>query len=156
MIKIIGINPNSAVTVHYHNRTRSKLNLHLGFFNVTNFSQIKNDRSSSDLAGLTQYAQDFSPASDLRYIQSGTGVYTKLDFRKFFEFCDTIPNVVINSAQLSIGSVVESDYIRPADLVLRILRSNNTLEKVTTHQDTLDVSVFSALIIPAFRHILEP
>ena len=147
--KVLGINPNSAVTVHYHKDT-SKLNLHLGFFNVANFSQIKNDRSSSDLAGLTQYAQDFSPASDLRYIQSGTGVYTKLDFRKFFEFCDTIPNLVINSAQLSIGSVVESDYIRPADLVLRILRSNNTLERVTTQQDTLDVSVILSAYNPRF------
>ena len=63
--KVLGINPNSAVTVHYHKDT-SKLNLHLGFFNVASFSQIKNDRSSSDLAGLTQYAQDFIPASDLR------------------------------------------------------------------------------------------
>jgi len=149
--KIIGVSTNSAVTLHYHlNTDTAKLNLHLGFFGVTSFSQVKNDRSSSDLAGLTQYAQDFSPATDLRYIQSGTGVYTKLDFRKFFEFCDTIPNVVINSAQLSIGSVVESDYIRPADLVLRILRSNNTLERVTTHQDTLDVSVILSAYNPRF------
>ena len=117
--------------------------MHLGFFNVTSFSQIKNDRSSSDLAGLTQYAQDFSPVSDLRYIQSGTGVYTKLDFRKFFEFCDTIPNIVINSAQLSLGSVVESDFARPSNLVLRILQSDNRLKKVKTHQDTLDISAYN-------------
>ena len=150
--KIIGVSPNSAVTVHYHHLDtgKVKLNLHLGFFNVTSFSQIKNDRSSSDLAGLTQYAQDFSPASDLRYIQSGTGVYTKLDFRKFFEFCDTIPNVVINSAQLTVGSVVESDLARPSDLVMRILRSNNTLERVITHQDTLEAAAILSAYNPSF------
>ena len=61
--KIIGISTNSAVTIHYHTPTADSLNMHLGFFSVASFSQIKNDRSSSDLAGLTQYAQDFSPAS---------------------------------------------------------------------------------------------
>jgi len=141
--KIIGLNTNSAVTIHYHTPTADSLNMHLGFFNVTCFSQIKNDRSSSDLAGLTQYAQDFNPVSDLRYIQSGTGVYTKLDFRKFFEFCDTIPNIVINSAQLSLGSVVESDLGGPSNLVLRILRGDNTLKKVKTHQDTLDITAYN-------------
>ena len=141
--KVLGVNTNSAITLHYHTPSDDSLNLHLGFFNVTSFSQLKNDRSSSDLAGLTQYAQDFSPASDLRYIQSGTGVYTKLDFKKFFEFCDTIPNVVINSAQLSLGSVVESDFVGPSDLVLRILRSDNTLKKVTSLQDTLDISAYN-------------
>ena len=141
--KILGVNTNSAVTLHYHTATADSLNLHLGFFGLNGFSQIKNDRSSSDLAGLTQYAQDFSPVSDLRYIQSGTGVYTKLDFRKFFEFCDTIPNIVINSAQLSLGSVAESDLARPSNLVLRILQSNNTLKKVKSHQDTLDISAYN-------------
>ena len=143
--KIIGVSPNSAVTVHYHHLDtgKVKLNLHLGFFSVTSFSQIKNDRSSSELTGLTQYSQDFSPVSDLRYIQSGTGVYTKLDFRKFFEFCDTIPNVVINSAQLSLGSVAESDFARPSNLVLRILQSDNRLKKVKSHQDTLDISAYN-------------
>ncbi|HET6540356.1 MAG TPA: hypothetical protein VFG46_07720, partial [Chryseolinea sp.] len=143
--KIIGVSPNSAVTVHYHHLDtgKVKLNLHLGFFSVTSFSQIKNDRSSSELTGLTQYSQDFSPVSDLRYIQSGTGVYTKLDFRKFFEFCDTIPNVVINSAQLSLGSVAESDFARPSNLVLRILQSDNRLKKVKSRQDTLDISAYN-------------
>ena len=141
--KIIGISANSAVSIHYHTPTADSLFMHLGFFSVTSFSQIKNDRSSSDLAGLTQYSQDFSPVSDLRYIQSGTGVYTKLDFRKFFEFCDTIPNVVINSAQLSLGSVVESDFALPSTLVLRILQSDNRLKKVRTHQDTLDITAYN-------------
>ena len=143
MIRLLGLAPTSAVTVHYHTATDDSLNMHLSFFSVASFSQIKNDRSSSDLAGLTQYAQDFNPATDLRYIQSGTGVYTKLDFGKFFEFCDTIPNIVINSAQLSLGSVVDSDFARPSNLVLRILQSDNTLKKVKTLQDTLDISAYN-------------
>lgn len=142
--KVLGISANSAVTVYYHAPAdTASSSFHLGFFNVTSFTQIKNDRSSTELSGLTQYSQDFTPASDLRYIQSGTGIYTKLDFGKFFEFCDTIPNVVINSAHLSLGSVVESDHVPPSNLVLRILQSNNTLKKVKTLQDTLDISAYN-------------
>jgi hypothetical protein len=141
--KVIGISTNSAVTVHYHTDNADSLSFNLGLFNVTSFSQIKNDRSSTELSALTQYAQDFSPASDLRYIQSGTGVYTKLDFGKFFEFCDTIPNVVITSAQLSLGSVAASDFTPPPSMVLRILRSDNTVKRVKTLQDTLDLSAYN-------------
>jgi hypothetical protein len=141
--KIIGVNTNSAITVHYHTDATDSLNFNLGFFNVTSFTQIKNDRSSTDLSGLTQYAQDFYPANDLRYIQSGTGVYTKLDFKKFFEFCDSVPNVVINSAQLSLGSVADASVAPPPALVLRILQSNNSLKKVKTLQDTLDLGAYN-------------
>ncbi|HZI26461.1 MAG TPA: DUF4270 family protein [Chryseolinea sp.] len=141
--KVLGFSTNSAVTVHYHTPSDDSLNFNLGFFNVTNFSQIKNDRSSTELSGLTQYAQDFSPASDLRYIQSGTGVYTKLDFGKFFEFADAIPNVVITSAQLSVGNVVQDNFIPPSNLVLRILRDDNTLKKVKSRQDSVDISAYN-------------
>ncbi|HEX6223043.1 MAG TPA: DUF4270 family protein [Chryseolinea sp.] len=141
--KILGFSTNSAVTVHYHTGTVDSLNFNLGFFNVANFSQITNDRSSTDLSGLTQYAQDFLPANDLRYIQSGTGVYTKLDFGKFFEFCDTVPNVVITSAQLTLGDVVQSDYALPTNMVMRVLRSDNTVKKVKTLQDTMDISAYN-------------
>lgn len=140
--KVLGISTNSVITVYYHTPTDTTT-FNLGFFNVNSFSQIKNDRSSSDLSGLTQYAQEFYPASDLRYIQSGTGVYTKLNFGKFFEFCDTIPNVVITSAQLSIDNVAPSDYSPPSNLVLRILRSDNTVKKVKNRQDSLDITAYN-------------
>lgn len=140
--KIVGISPLSAIRVHYHKDT-ARASLEFPFVLVTNFNEIKTDFASGDLAGLTQSSQDFFPPSDLRYIQSGTGVYTKLDFSKFFEFCDTVPNVIITSAHLSIGSVVESDLSPPSNLVLRILQENNELKKVKNEKDTLDIGLYN-------------
>ena len=144
--KIVGINTNSFITLHYHTPTVDSLGLQLTFFNATNFSQIKGDRGASELAGLTQYSQDFIPSNDLRYLQSGTGIYTKLDFGKFFEFCDTVPNVVISSAELTIDGVQESIYPPPPQLMVNILNGNtNYKEKysIGNTQDNTDLVLYN-------------
>ncbi|WP_276367235.1 DUF4270 family protein [Chryseolinea sp. H1M3-3] len=141
--KILGVRPNSFINLHYHTASDDSLNVALGFGLVTSFSQIKADHSTSSLTGLTTPSQDFYPPDDLRYIESGTGVYTKLDFGKFFEFCDTVPNVIITSAELSVESVTESTLAPPASMVLRILNSNNELRKVKNLKDTLDIGNYN-------------
>jgi len=149
--KIIGLNTNSAIRVHYHtppvDGTPKPGALTLSFAFVTNFSQIKNDRSGTDLSGLTQFATDYQPADGKRYIQSGTGVYTKLDFKKFFEFCDTIPNIIITSANLVIDSVEQSSLAPPGNLILKVLQANNTVKKVRTLKDTTTLGSYN----PQFR-----
>jgi len=147
--KIIGFNPassGSSIAIHYHNATDDSLTLNLGFFNVNGFSQIKNDRSGTALAGLTQYSQDFIPATDLRYVQSGTGVYTKLDFGNFFEFADTVPNLVINSAQLTVESVEQGAYAPSLNFAMRILDGQNFVEKFDSEknkQDSIDFVLYN-------------
>jgi hypothetical protein len=159
--KIFGINPTaSSVVLHYHNTASTtpdkEIQLSLGFTSgfrvesgqvvqttLTGFSQIKGNRVGTPLEPLTQYSQDFFPSNDLRYIQGGTGVYTKIDFGKFFEFADTVPNVVINSAQLVIESVVVAEnFPISTTLGLRILDTNNRIEKYklseSNYQDSID------------------
>ncbi len=144
--KILGVNTNSFVTLHYHTPTADSLGLQLAFFSTANFSQIIGDRSPSELSGLTEYSKDFFPASDLRYIQSGTGIYTKLDFGKFFEFCDTVPNIVIASAQITVDGVQDSPYPPPPNLVVNILDgTTNYKEKYSraNTQDNTDLALYN-------------
>jgi hypothetical protein len=144
--KILGVYPGSKITVHYHTPSTDSLGIQLGFFGLTNFSQIISDRSATELAGLTQYSQDFIPPSDLRYIQAGTGVFTKLDLSKFFEFCDTVPNVAIASAELVIDGIQESSYAPPGELLLMILNgTTNYIEKYSRKntQDNSDLVLYN-------------
>jgi hypothetical protein len=145
--KILGIDPTvSNVVIHYHNTaatTPVELQLNLGFAlgfrsqgqnviqtNLTGYSQIKANHIGTPLGPLTEYSQDFYPDNDLRYIQGGAGVYTKLDLGKFFEFADTVPNIVINSAQLVLESVVVTENFPISTMLgLRILDTNNRIEK---------------------------
>jgi hypothetical protein len=143
--KVIGVTPFSTIRVHYHKDTIAST-LDLGFVVVANFSQIKSDLSGTSLSGLTQYSQDFSPPDNLRYIQSGTGIYTKLDLGKFFEFCDTVPNVIITSAQLSVDAVEESNFAPPSSLLLKILNgATNFTEKYSRNneQDNRDLVLYN-------------
>ena len=136
--KIVGLRPTSFITLHYHTPTVDSLGIQLSFFNATNFSQIKSDRSATELAGLTQYSQDFIPANDLRYLQSGAGIYTKLDFGKFFEFCDTVPNIVISSAELTIDGVQESGLRPPPQLMVNILNGTTNYKEKYSRGNTQD------------------
>lgn len=145
--KIIGFNPlsSTAIIVHYHTAELNNQTFHLGLANVIGFSQIIGDRSATALAGLNQYAQDFYPDDDLRYVQSGTGIFTKLDFGKFFEFADTVPNLVINSAHLTLASIGESTFPAPESFALRILTPANSVNKYSSFssQDLLDLSFYN-------------
>lgn len=89
------------------------------------FSKISADRSGTDLSQLSVPYQTVAFSSGQRYIQAGNPVATKLDFSKFFEFSDTIPNFSINSAELAIVGVSKDSFDPPTTLTLRILRPNN-------------------------------
>jgi hypothetical protein len=127
--KVIGFSPNaatSAIVIEYRTDTDT-LQLRLSFTNRTGYNNIASDKSSTELAGLVQYQQDFYPLDDKRYIQSGTGVFTKLDIESFLKFGDTIPNMIINSAEMVVGDVEDGgSFDRPPALALRALNANNT------------------------------
>ncbi len=153
--KIVGVSPNNVntvLTLYYHfGDTPLTLTFNLSF--GINFSKITPDRSSTDLAGLNQYHTDFSPANN-RYIQSGTSLVTKLDFSGFYEYIDTLSNIIINSAELSIDDVnPEGDLKNPSSLVLGMLTDNNRFKVLKTEQDSIDyVNSGGTLIIGALAN----
>lgn len=149
--KIIGFNPTavqSRITIHYHETDKDSLSFNLGFSGVIGFNQIKADRSATELSSLNQYYQESLQSSDNRYIQSGVGILTKLDFSKFYEFADTIPYVLINSAELVVESVQPSSYAPPAILSLRVLDDNNRMKKFSTKrpQDATDYIAYKGFL----------
>ncbi len=142
--KMVGFNPSAAesrITIHYHDAEKDSLSFNLSFSSVAGFNQITSDRSATELSGLTNYNQPFIPPSGKRYIQSGTGIFTKLDFSNFYVFADTVPNVLINSAELVIESVQPSAFPPPSLLSLRILNDNNNQKRFsrTSAQDQMDL-----------------
>jgi hypothetical protein len=147
--KIVGIataNSNTALTLYYHfGDTPLTLKFSISF--GINFSKITPDRSSTELAGLNQFFTDFSPVSN-RYIQSGTALVTKLDFSKYYEYIDTLSNIIINSAELSIDNVnPEGDFKNPSSLALGLLTDNNRFKALKTKQDSIDYISFGGVVI---------
>jgi len=129
--KIVGFNPTAAesiISVYFHAADADSLFINLSFSGVIGFNQIKANRSTAELSYVTQPYKEYQP-EDNRYIESGIGILTKLDFSKFYEFIDTVPNILINSAELMIESVEASDYTPPAGLIMRVLKDNNRMKK---------------------------
>jgi hypothetical protein len=147
--KIFGINNfdgNTVLTIHYHEADDQKT-MSFSLANLIAFSQITSDRSGTELAGLNSFNNDFDPGNN-RHLQNGTSIITKLDFSKFYEYMDTIPNVMINSAELSLNSVLSSEeFAAPANITLALMSINNRYKTASTRQDTLDFISFGGSLI---------
>ena len=140
---IVGIsnNSNSFLTLYYHTgETKSTRTFVLG--SGISFSNITSDRSSTELSGLTNYHEEFLPPVN-RYVQSGVGITTKLDFSGFYDLLDEFPNVIINSAELAVDNVAEPGDLEYPTLGLVMLDENNKIKKLTTAQDTTDYLSFN-------------
>jgi hypothetical protein len=143
--KIFGISlsDSTRISLHYHTATDTLVfNYNINStFGLASASKITVDRSASSLAGLTTPYTDFVPADPNKlFVQSGVPVVTKLDLSKFLEFSDTIENLVINSAELSISSIDEPQSFRPPQsLYLQVMEDNNRLKIYDgSKQDSLD------------------
>ncbi len=152
--KIVGFNPsdlNSALFLYYHEGNVKKtisfnLSFTQGYYQSIAFTKILNDRSSTELSGLTQFNSDFDPGPK-RYIQGGTSIITKLDLSKYYEYIDTIPNLMINSAELEISAVeTASNFKVPKSLTVSMLRSNNRFKTIKNDQDSLDFINFNGKV----------
>jgi hypothetical protein len=133
--KIVGFNPSataSRIILHYHDADTDSLELNLSFSGMISYNEISADRSSTELAGLTQYSKPITPDDNLRYIQSGTGILTRLDFKQFYEFVDqdSNANMIVNSAELHLGAPEPSAFSPIDVLSLRAVKGEGYLKKV--------------------------
>jgi hypothetical protein len=93
-------------------------------FNVLGFSKINASRGGTALGIEENLHKEFYPGN-YRYIQGGDPVFTKLDFTNFTKFSDTLPNMIINSAELVIDPLEPQDSPLPLFLGLRVLTEKN-------------------------------
>lgn len=156
--KIFGISlsDSTRVAVHYHTATDTLVyNYYISpipnspNFGLASASRIVVDRSATPLAALSTPYTDFTSADPNKlFIQSGTPIVSKLDFSKFLEFSDTIDNLVINSAELSIGSIDEpQSFSPPQSLYLQVLDNSNRLKIYdASKQDSLDLFFYNNVV----------
>ncbi len=137
--KILGLNPSSGasmITLHYHEPDTDSLKLNLAFEKTLTYSAITADRSSTELAGIPQYSQPFQPATGKRYIQAGTGILTRLDLQRFYDFVDADTNsaVVVNSAELLLGPAESSSLPPITSLSLLAVRDQGYMKKIANKE----------------------
>ncbi len=123
---IIGLTGSSLaktrLTLHYHTDTDTLTRAF--FLDGGSFNNISTSRTG-DLAGLSVY-ESGEPASNLRYMQTGSPVITRIDLSNFYDFLETVPNTIFNAAELVIESVeAPGVFDPPPTILLRTLKENN-------------------------------
>lgn len=154
--KVYGLNPRSTdfrIVVHFHMDSKRD-SLTLTFGNLAGYSTILSEKTGSDIDGLTNLHEPFLPASGNRYLQNGVGIVTKIDLGNFVNHPghDTIPAMIINSAELRIDDVAIQPKGKPvpAGAVLRILSDDNRFRSVKTQQDTAALTSYNQTVNSGF------
>jgi hypothetical protein len=123
------------------------------------FSKIDYDRSGKVIAGLTEKHTDFNAPDDYCYLQSGTGLYAKLDFSAVHQYfdaspTDTIMNAAINSAELIVE--IEPDINRhhlskSNKLIFRVVNNSNRFFRAPAVQVTTSSGPFVD-VVSAYKY----
>jgi hypothetical protein len=109
------------------------------------FTNFVTDRTGTALNGIQPF-QDFVPADNMLYLQSGTALATKIDLTPFYDYIDTLENAVFNSAELIATNTIQS--APPQFLQLKMLDANNQF--IYPYYDTLVFDVLSRNTLPYF------
>ncbi|MGW8122193.1 DUF4270 family protein [Roseivirga echinicomitans] len=80
------------------------------------------DRTGTSLNVVTNTNQEYLPSTGLRYIQAGAGIVTKINFSELETFANLKPDVIVNTAQVSIGPIKDPvDGVTPPTRLLLLL-----------------------------------
>lgn len=83
-------------------------------FNITRYyNNIILDKSGTPIEGIVDFHTDFETDNGLSYIHGSAGIFTKLNMGSYFNFLDTIDNLVINRAELVIPVESYNDHLVP-------------------------------------------
>ena len=129
--RIIGVNPLngfSRFTFHYHTPSKDSVTTSLYFtpfpyVSSNGFTNITTTRSG-ELSGISVPQERFFPSSGQRYIQDGSGVITELDMSEFYSFIDTLEDIVINSAEISMDVKAFPSGMSPVSSLFGVIMKN--------------------------------
>ncbi len=130
----------SRLTLHYHSAAKDSITTDFYFYpypyvSANSFSNIHTNRIG-DLAALTTPNEPYN-VSGQRYIQDGSVVVPNFELGDYYSFIDTLQDIVINSAEISIGVETPPAGMAPPPSLYVVLMKKTPDNKVLP-LDTVD------------------
>ncbi|MDF2455530.1 MAG: hypothetical protein K0R51_1523 [Cytophagaceae bacterium] len=142
---IFGYSRAPTLTLYYRDSDNPNISKTYTFKHVANtdlfFNQMKNDRSSTALSGLTEIYKEISASqtNDESYVMTGVELMTKIKFPHLNDIREAYPNFAVNRAELIIQPKADSYsqlFRLPTDLVLYKTNTTNIPGAVITYTGT--------------------
>jgi len=112
-------------------------NISFSLDNAGHFHQLEVDRSGSPISEVTEFNTEYTASNNMLYVQSGTGLVTKIDFSEFRNFTDTIEALIINRADLTLGEIEPFETYTPPPSPLVYYISDSQFRRARTEEDSL-------------------
>lgn len=130
----------SKLTLHYHSPAKDSMTTDFYFYpfpyvSSNAYSNITTNRIG-DLAGINTPNEPYN-VSGQRYIQDGSVVVPNFELGDYYSFIDTLENIVINSAEISIGVETPPAGMEPPPNLYVILTKETSDNKIIP-LDTVD------------------
>ena len=157
---VMGFNPGnfkSRVTLYYFylengQQKRGKYVLILGSPYSASYTSINYNRAGTALNGINKKYTEYDVPDGYSYIQSGTGLFAKLDMTEVYSYFDTIRSPLLNSVELIVPTPAENirkHFNKPANLYYQFLTNSNRFYR-PTFQETREDGVTAEKIDPVF------
>jgi hypothetical protein len=165
--RILGFqSTNSFMTLEYSYEKGGSTKTGFYFYAIRfpSFSKIDYNRASTSINALNSSGkyQDFNAPDDFCYLQSGSGLFAKLDFsgvRQYFDANpDTLIDVSLNGAEIFVDGepALNRQHIQlPKGLVFRVLKQNNRFFESPIINSSYDVSLANAYYCYPGRQYLD-
>ena len=88
------------------------------------FFHLDSDISGTPQAGLSPDNADFDPGNGFLYAQLGVMTALKIDFNAFYDITDTLDNMLINTAKISIGEIETYDDYKVPPAIMQVFFTN--------------------------------
>lgn len=129
--KIIGFDPahkDSQISISYKDGPNASAikNVTLSLSplqGMMTYSNITLDRTGTPLSVVNGYYTSVEPADGSRYVQSGSGIVTRIDMTPVYDYFGEIAVKSLNVAELSIKTEVQE--LAPTAFFLRAIRADN-------------------------------
>lgn len=142
---IFGYSRTPTLTLYYRDTDNPNISKTYTFKHVANtdvfFNQMKNDRSSTAISGLTEIYKEISSSQtgDESYVMTGVELMTKIKFPHLNDIREAYPNFAVNRAELIIQPKADSYsqlFRLPTDLVLYETNTTNIPGAIITYTGT--------------------
>jgi hypothetical protein len=110
---------NTQLRMHYHTLADTTL-YSFKFFNgrtspvtANYYHHMSLDKSGTVLDGLTEPYTEFKPGNGFHYTHAGFGILSRISLTPVFNFVDTVGPVVVNRADIEIGTEEYTGFFQP-------------------------------------------
>ncbi len=118
------------------------------------YNNVTLDRTGTVIQDDPGFYTEFQTNDPYTYIQASAGIFTKIDLANYISFLDTVPNLVINRAEIIMPIKEYADFLQPSVSYEMYVTDENNKFKEVVQADTSRI-IYSSVGVLSYREFQD-